>query len=169
MTKDRRSRDQKRKEKLAKDRHRSKQSQSLAYFGKRYKTDELVRTLMMAEVGIYEAYRITERKLLDQTVKSALETLIRQMRAETLPPPSDLEVKYEVGQDRDLVIESIRRSWAKHFATEGEQSKEDRVGILRTILGSLERMRIPAPDSQSYLRHIARFLTGQLGVVVDVQ
>ena len=168
MAKDRRSRDQKRRDKLAKDRGKSQKTESLAYMGDKYKTDELIPTWMNAEIGIYESYVITERKLLDQTVRTALETLIRKMRTGTLPPLSDTaEIHYEVGQEEDLVIGNIRRSWASHFATEWRPSKDQRIGVLRTILGSLEKMRGPGPRSQSYMHHIAGFLTKKLGVKVE--
>ena len=168
MAKDRRTRDQKRKDKLAKDRRQSSKNESLAYMGDKYKSKELVQTWMNAEIGIYESYVITERKLLDQTVRSALETLIKQMKAGTLPPLSDsAEVQYEVGQEEALVIGNIRRSWARHFATEWRPSKDERIGVLRTILGSLEKMRTPGPRSQSYMHHIAGFLTKKLGVTVE--
>ena len=168
MAKDRRTRDQKRKDKLAKERRQSRKNESLAYMGDKYKSEELVQTWMNAEIGIHESYVITERKLLDQTVRSALETLIKQMKAGTLPPLSDsAEVQYEVGQEEALVIGNIRRSWARHFATEWRPPKDERIGVLRTILGSLEKMRTPGPRSQSYMHHIAGFLTKKLGVTVE--
>ena len=89
MAKDRRSRDQKRKAKLAKKNSTSRQSVSLAYMGAKFKIDELIPTWMNAEIGIYESYVMTDRNLLDHTVVAALEKLIRQMRAAALPPLSD--------------------------------------------------------------------------------
>ena len=168
MAKDRRSRDQKRKAKLAKKNSTSRQSVSLAYMGEKFKTDELIPTWMNAEIGIYESYVMTGRKLLDHTVVAALEKLIRQMRVGTLPPMSDgAEIHYEVGQEEDLVIGNVRRSLAKHYQTEWKPSKDQRIGVLRTILGSIEKMRAPGPRSQSYMHHIAGFLTKQLGVKVE--
>ena len=52
MAKVRRSHDQKRREKLAKNRRHSMTHGALAYLGKKYKTDELIPTLMYAEIGI---------------------------------------------------------------------------------------------------------------------
>lgn len=168
MAKDKRTRDQKRKAKLAKERQKAGKSNSLAYMGDKYKTKKLVHTLMNAEIGIYESYVMADRKLLDQTVRSALENLIKKMQAGTLPPLSEAtEVSYEVGQEEDLVIGNIRRSWARHFATEWRPPKDERIGVLRTILGSLEKMRSPGPRSQSYMHHIAGFLTKKLGVKVE--
>ena len=44
--------------------------------------------------------------------------------------------------------------------------KDKLIGVLRTTLGSIEKVRAPGPRSQSYLHHIAGFLTKKLGVSV---
>lgn len=169
MAKDRRTRDQKRKAKLAANRRKSQQKQSLAYFGDRYKTDKFVHALMHAEIGIYETFVMTDRKLLDLTVRDALETMIRQLRAGTLPPLSDSDIiDRRTGQEEELVIFNIRRNWVSHFETSWRPSREQRIGILRTILGSVETMRGSNPRSQRYLHHIAGFLTKKLGVSVEM-
>ena len=167
MAKDRRSRDQKRRDKLAKRNRKARQSVSLAYMGEKYKTDELIPIFMQTETGIYETFVMTDRKLLDQTVVTALEMLVKQMRAGTLPPLSDTtEIHYKVGQEEDFVIENIRRRWALYFEDEGRSPQDKLIGVLRTILGSIEKVRSPGPRSQSYMRHIAGFLTKKLGVSV---
>jgi hypothetical protein len=161
------SHDQRRKKKLAEERRKARQNQSSAYLGEKYKTDELIPTWMHTEIGIYQTYVMSERKLLDQTVVDALEKLIGMMRAGPLPPlPETAEIRYEVGREEDLVIENIRRSWANHFATERRPPKDDLIGVLRTILGSVQKVKAPGPLSQSYMHHIAGFLTKKLGVSV---
>ena len=163
------SRDQKRKKKLAEERRKARQNQSLAYMGERYKTDALVPTWMHAEIGIYETYVMADRKLLDQTAANAIDKLITMMRAGTLPPFSETAtIHYTTGQEEDLLIGNIRRNWAKHFATAWRPSNDDQIGVLRTILGSIEKMKSPGPQSQSYMRHIAGFLTKKLGLSVKM-
>ncbi len=167
MTKDRRSRDRKRRQKLAKRNRKTGQNESLAYLGTKYKTDELIPTLMHTEIGIYETYVMTDRQLLDPTVVSALASLVRQIRAGTLPPLEDTsEIHYEVGREEDLVIGNIRRNWARHFADEWKPPRDKLVGVLRTILGSIEKVRAPGARSKSYMRHIEGFLTKKIGVSV---
>ena len=167
MAKDRRSRDQKRREKLAKRQAKSRQTEPLAYLGSKYQTEELVPTWLRTEIGIYETFIMTDRKLLDQTVVTALERLITDLRAGALPPLTDDEtIQYEEGQEEDLIIENIRRNWAHHFQTEWRPPKDKLIGILRTILGSIEKVRAPGPCSQSYMHHIAGFLTKKMGVSV---
>lgn len=160
------SRDQRRKKKLAEERRKARQNHSSAYLGEKYKTDELIPTWMHAEIGIYQAYVMSGRKLLDQTVVDALERLIGMMRTGPLPPPETGEIHYEVGREDDLVIENVRRSWADHFAAERRPPKDDLIGVLRTILGSIQKVKAPGPRSQSYMHHIAGFLTKKLGISV---
>jgi hypothetical protein len=167
MRKDQRKLDKKHKKKQEEKKRQARQAQTLAYTGNKYKTKELVQTLMHTEIGIYETYVMTDHKLVDETVASALEALIRQLRTGSLPPlPETDEIHYEVGQEEDLLIENIRRHWAKHFASEWQPPKDKLIGILRTILGSLETMTSPGSQSQSYLKHISGFLTKKLGVSV---
>ncbi len=161
------SHDQRRKKKLAEERRKARQNQSSAYMGEKYKTDELIPTWMHTEIGIYQTYVMSDRKLLDQTVVDALEKLIGLMRTGPLPSLLEMaEIRYEVGREEDLVIENIRRSWANHFATERRPPRDDLIGVLRTILGSIQKVKAPGPLSQSYMHHIAGFLTKKLGVSV---
>jgi hypothetical protein len=167
MSRDRNRRDRKRKKRQAREKRNPRPAESPAYTGGKYKTDELIPAWMHAEIGIYQTYVMTDERLVDQTVASGLERLIRMMRAGKLPPLSQTdEIHYEVGREEDLLIENIRRSWAEHFATEWRPPGDKLIGVLRTILGSVETMKAPGPRSQSYLKHIAGFLTKKLGVSV---
>lgn len=142
MAKDRRSKDQKRKAKLAKKAQKARKRESSAYMGEKYKTDELIPLWMEAEIGIYEAYVITDRKLLDKDVATALETLIEQMRTGTLPSLSDDgELHYQAENEADLVMTNIRHHWATYFEANGRPSQDQRIGVLRRVrqeLGDLE-------------------------------
>ena len=165
MTK--KSDDRKRKKKLAEKKQKARQAQSLAYLGEKYKKAELVPTLMHAEIGIYQSYILADRKIFDPMVEAAIERLIRQMRSGSLPPlPDDAEPYYEAGLEEDLLIENIRRSWQEHFAHAWQPPRDERIGVLRTILGSIKNMKSAGAHSQSYLRHVATFLTKNLGVSV---
>jgi hypothetical protein len=167
MSKDRKRERKRKKKKLAEKKRKAYLAESLAYMGSKYQTEELMPTWMHTEVGIYETYVMTDRKLLDETVFSSIEALIRQLRAGTLPPfPDTDEIHYEVGREEDLLIENIRRSWANRFTTESKPSKDKLIGVLRSILGSIKKVKSPGPRSQSYLQHITGFLTKKLGVSV---
>lgn len=147
MAKDRRTHDQKRKKKLEERKRKAREAESLAYMGEKYKTDELVPTWMHTEVGIYEAYVITDRRVFDQTVVAALESLIRQIRAGTLPPLEDTSaIQYEVGREEDLVIESIRRSWACASRTNGSPPGTSWLASLGRFSVPLRKCGHPALD-----------------------
>jgi hypothetical protein len=167
MQRDQKKRDRKRKKRQEEKKRQARQAESLAYLGNKYKSDKLIQTWMHTEIGIYETYVMTDRKLVDQTVASSLETLIRMLRAGTLPPITEAEtIDYQVGQEENLLIENIRRNWANHFATEWKPPKDQLIGVLRSILGSIQKVKSPGPQSQSYMKHIAGFLTKKLGVSV---
>jgi len=167
MSKDRRRDRKRRKKKLADKRQQALRADSLVYMGSKYQTEELMPTWLHTETGIYETYVMTDRKLVDQTVFSAVETLIRQLRAGTLPQLSDAdEIRYEVGREEDFLIENIRRSWAHRFTAESKPSKDKLIGVLRSVLGSIKKVKSPGSGSQSYLQHIAGFLTKRLGISV---
>ena len=89
MSKDQRKLDKKRKKRMEEKKRKAHQSNSLAYMGNKYKSDELIPTHMHTEIGIYETYVMTDRKLLDQTVASGIEALISKMRTGSLPPLSE--------------------------------------------------------------------------------
>ena len=160
-------RDRKQKKKLAEKRRNARLAESLAYLGSKYKTDELAPTWMHTETAIYQTYVMTDRKLLDATVFSSIETLIRHMRAAALPPLSDTdEIHDEVGREEDLLIENVRRSWANGFTEESRPPRDKLVGVLRSILGTIKCVKSPGPQSQGYLLYIGKFLTKKLGVAV---
>ena len=52
------------------------------------------------------------------------------------------------------------------IATESKPSKDKLIGVLRSILGSIKKVKSPGPRSRRYLQHIAGFLTKKLGVSV---
>ncbi len=160
--------ERKRREKAAAKRLRERESESLAYLGEKYKKEELIQSLMHSEIGIYEAYIISGRKLTDKVVIAALEKLIRGMRAKNLPPlPAGNEVVYNAGDEVSLVIGNVRRNWKQHFANNWRPPTDDLIGVVRTILGSIEKVRSSSPFDQSYLKHIEGFLTKKLGVSVQ--
>jgi hypothetical protein len=161
---DKLSRDQKRKRKLA---ERVKNEPVQAYTGSKYKSEKYVEALMKAEVGIYESYVITERQLTDWDVKKSLEYLIRELRGEKPKPTDGLQAKNEAGESEDVTAWRIKDQWKQLFADQPRHSNADLAGVLRTILGSVELRSRPTPDSRGYLHYLEGFL-GQMGVNVEL-
>jgi hypothetical protein len=165
---DRRSRDQKRKAKLKKRAARSRTHESLAYHGNKYKTAEYVLVIVGAETGIYEAYVMSDRELVDDTVEAALERLILQMRQGPLPPlaETDRVTLTDEDDEEELIIWSIRRHWQLLAEQQPLPGREDLIGVLRTILHSLEIWRSQSLHSQGYLRYLEGFLK-KAGITVQ--
>ena len=106
MAKDKRSRDQKRKNKKVKQAGKMRKGESLAYSGDKYKAGDLAAFWMETEVAIYELYVISGRTLLDRTVYSAVETFVKKLRAKTLPPLSEDKVTFDRSRKEDLQYEA---------------------------------------------------------------
>jgi hypothetical protein len=122
---------------------------------------------MYAEMGIYEAYVIADRAIGDYTVTKAVETLIRGLRSGAISVEVDsTEIIYDREQPDDLVINCIRRNWTRRFATKSWPGKDDLIGILRTILASIQVHRLPGRESQGYLQFMVKFMTKDLGVSI---
>jgi len=163
---DRLSRDQKRKAKLKKRSERTYKHESLAYAGKKYKTDEFVPSFYRTERGIYESYVMCDRELTDDEVEAAVERLVIRMREGPLPPLVLTDVMtITEGNEEDFVIENIRQNWRILEAEGSLPRRDDLIGILRSILHSIGIWRSQSLHSQGYLRYIEGFMKN-LGVSV---
>jgi hypothetical protein len=158
--KDRRSRDQKRKAKLAKEARRARgTTSSLAYTGNKYKTEEYVPLMFRTELAIHEADVMTGRELTDQAVRGALEKLVIQLRRGALPPPDRRdEVQHVKGQEEDLLLWNLRRNWEILFDEGQTWGQTALIGVLRTILGSVNTWSSPSARSRGYLQFLEGFL-----------
>jgi len=165
MSRKKLSRDQKRKQKLA---SRAKGERVQAYRGNKYKSERFVEALMQAEVGIYESYVITDRRLTDREVEKSLEYLILQLRGEQPEPPANNPRVDLEGESEDMIAWRIKEHWAELFADKPRHSNSDLAGILRTILGSINVWSRQAAEARGYLHYIEGFL-GEMGVHVEVQ
>jgi hypothetical protein len=162
------SRDQKRKQKLAKRQRRQPQWESQAYAGNRYKTAEFVEPLCEAEKGIYDLYVISGREITDEDVEVGLEELIDDLRS---LPVSDL-IAERHADESGVLQASIPRLILNHWEGLRESrpfpARDDLIGILRTILGSLEVWRSRSASSRGYLNYLEGFLN-RLGYRVEVR
>jgi hypothetical protein len=168
MGKKKLSHDQKRKAKLAKKGAKLPKASSLAYEGAKYKTDELVPLFHQTELGILQAYKATRERFTDHTVRKALEKLVLQMRQGQLPPvlgTDIIQVEADDNADQELVINSIRRNWQNldGFAA----SRDNKIGVLRTLLSSVETWSSPGKGSRGYLAYLEGFLAKAPGTPVD--
>jgi hypothetical protein len=161
MGKKKLSHDQKRRAKLAKKAAKSPKPVSLAYDGNKYKTDELIPLFHNTELGILQAYNASQKRITDHTVRHALENLVLQIRQGSLPPlPVTDIIQAQAGElaDQELVIDFIRRKWQVLADTDFVARRDDRIGVLRTLLSSIETWSSGGKESRGYLAYIEGFL-----------
>ncbi len=164
-TKKQRKLDKKRKAKRQRN-LRSKKKETLAYSGMKYKTEELTPLIFETERAIHEAFMISRRDFTDHDVRRALETMIRRLRQNRLSlgeeTNSETECDRTAGNAEELIVWSILFHWKQSFETQPRPSRDKTVGVLRTILGSIDVWGSIDPKSRGYLDYIEDFL-GQLG------
>src|SRR5262249_4247878 len=108
---------------------------------------------------IYECHVLTGRLLTDRHVQAALERLVVGLRAGGLPPLEEgTTVHYTRGREVDLLVDHIRRSWRELFATYPNPGLDNQVGVLRTLLSSVDTWGTRSPDSRGYLNFVEGFL-----------
>lgn len=146
------------------DRRRQK-AEPLAYRGDKYKTAALVPVVFQTEAGIYESFVMSDRKMTDHDARAALESLIRGIRGGTilLPPQRQPNDGPESTEAESLPIWNIRRHWDEYFSNAPFPGRDNLIGVLRTILGSIEVWGNMSPTSRGYLRYIEGFMA-KLGV-----
>lgn len=162
--------ERKRKEKELQKRQKMLARQPLAIATDQFRKPRLAPVWLHTETAIFEIYIATSKGISDQTVIAAIERLIRQMQAGPLPP---LEVEsslvHRPGQEEDLIIENIRRRWAPLLEAENRPSKDDFIGVLRSMLGTINQQKSPLPHSVGYLRYIGAFLEDKIGIKTILQ
>lgn len=148
------SRDQKRKKKL---RERKSQEPIQPYKGDKYKSEKYVEALMRAEMGIYESYVISERRLTDRDVIRSLQALVLELQhrnegAAAVSPEADRQ------EPQDLIAIRIKQNWEDLFADRPRLPNSDLTGILRTIMHSIRIRSQMAGSSRGYLNFLGGFL-----------
>lgn len=154
------SHDQKRKSKLARREKKAGPSVfELAYTGNKYKIDEYQPLFLATESALFQAHLLTQRRCTDYTIASALANLVQQLRAGPLPAlPEDDVPHYQEGQEEPLLIEAIRRSWEEYLRNYPHPGTEVLIGVLRTLLSSVQTWGTSSRQSMGYLRFLEGFL-----------
>ena len=125
-----------------------------------YQTDYWARAFHQTELGILEAHRALAGQLTDAQVRSALIELARSLKG-GMPPlreESAAAAPIDPGHPTPLVIDSIRRRWKVLFEIWHPVSPDDLVGILRTLLSSIDVRKSSASPDTGYLAFLDRFL-----------
>jgi hypothetical protein len=160
VAKDRRSRDQKRKAKLSERNRRGSTSDITPYEGSKYKGSEWIPHMLATETGVYETILKSQHKLTNSQVKAAFEQLIRELRggAPALPEVDTPQLSFEPGKEVEYLVWNIREHWARLFASVGRVGAADLIGILRTLLASMEVHALRTGSSRGYVAFLPGFI-----------
>jgi len=162
------SHDQKRKAKLAKRASLAPKPSPLASTGRKYKNDEFVPVWFQTELAIHETAVVTDYKLTDAMVVTALEKLINVLLRGEAPALPTVEVaQIVVGEEVEFLVSNIRRQWGIMEQEGTHVTQEDLIGVLRSLLGSIAQRRLMNPGPRSYLMFLKGFMKKQ-GVSVRV-
>lgn len=166
---------QKRKAKLKKrEEKKSRVSRPEPYFGRYWREKpDCALLLFRTEQAIILAWQISVLgdgfSLCDDDAVEAVETLILQLRAGRLaiPVPGDGSDALPVDSDSpaELICRMILREWQEHSSTHNLPGRDDMVGVLRTVLGSISSVRVDHPGSTRYLRFVSDWMKNELGVM----
>jgi hypothetical protein len=155
------------KRKAQKERRRP-EPQVLAYTGNKYRRDELGPFHFTVESAIYECYVLTKRKLMDNHARQALTELIALLRHGPLPEwkPNE-ELVLSAGGEVELIKTDIRFHVHEYLQKNPHPGRDNMIGVLRSILGSIDMWGSINPASRGYLEYIADFCL-QAGVTVEM-
>ncbi len=159
---------QKKKQKEQRKRHvAARESTIQPYRGGKYRSDELVPLVHRTEIGIFEAYESSQHTLNDHTVDDALCDLIMRLRRR---PLDEIDLSDRSDDDESPDVDQIQRCvlnrWETYFDRNADMSRDELIGVLRTILHSVRVRASSAPDSQLYLKYLVGFLA-RTGVTAD--
>jgi hypothetical protein len=161
MSKDNRSHDQKRKAKLAKRAKKEARDEGpTPYSGRKYQAPEWVQHVYSTESAIYETIKLSNRSLTNKQVEAALVAIIEHIRAgnPALLPEDAPVVTYTPGSEVEYLVWNIRRHWRLLVEKVGPVHTDDFVGILRTLLFSLEAHAANTGEQRGYVHFIEKFL-----------
>jgi hypothetical protein len=160
MAKDRRSRDQKRKAKLTERARKQTANEPLAYSGRKYQAPKWVPYVYQTERAIYETILLANRRLLNEQVEAALVQLISYLRAHHPPllAADAPEVVFAAGHEIDYLVWNIRRHWQLAIDEAGPIDPKDLVGILRTLLHSIEAHAWHRGPERGYVSFLQDFM-----------
>ncbi|HEV3385355.1 MAG TPA: hypothetical protein VG097_11120 [Gemmata sp.] len=155
------SHDQKRKAKLAKRaRKQSRDNEPTPYSGQKYQADEWVHHVFATEKAIYETIKLSNSTLTNKQVKAALVAIIEHIREgnQAILPEDAPVISFTAGTEVEYLFWNIRYHWRLLVADVGPVHKEDFVGILRTLLCSLQAHAWKTGEQRGYVAFIEDFL-----------
>jgi hypothetical protein len=160
MAKDRRSRDQKRKAKLTERAKQHDRANPQPYTGTKYQADRWVPHVYRTERAVYEAIVQSQGRLTNEQVREAFVRLINHLRAgHAAPLPADDSAPpFTAGGEVEFLVGNIRRHWRLLFEEQGPVAHQDLIGILRTLLNSIQAHAWHTGPSRGYVAFLSDFM-----------
>jgi len=162
---DRKSHDQKRKEKLAKRAERLADQRDIRpYSGTKYQQEKWIPQVYETELAVYETILASGQTLTNEQVRQGFIQLIKQLR-DGVPaalPDDAPKIVFSSGHEIDFLNWNIRRHWRMLFNDKGPVAMDDLVGILRTLLHSIQARGWHTGPSLGYVAFLQEFMQGGL-------
>ena len=154
------SREENRQAKLARWGKTKSEYEVTPLSGPHYQSDVWIPHVHATESAIHEVIEISGRRLTNDHVKTALTRLVQRLRRgelATLPADSP-EMPFSPDQICEYLIWNIRRYWTDLVARHGTVRGDDFVGILRTLLHSIEAQAWRTGPDLGYVAFLEEFL-----------
>ena len=161
MAKDKRSRDQKRKAKLAERARKQGMSRRVEpYEGRKYQQPRWTSLVYATELAIYEVIQMTDRRLGNDAVQMALEQLVLALRGGLAPTLAEPEPRPDlvIGAEAPFLMWNIRGHWTDFFENEHAVPVVDLIGVLRTLLHSIEAHQWNTGRERGYVAFLDGFM-----------
>jgi hypothetical protein len=114
------------------------------YPGNKYKSDEFVGPIFLIEQAVYLAFVAGRRQATDHDVRRFLEREIRRLRGGAVDP----------AKGKDLFSGLIEQFLPREL----QLDRDDMIGVLRMLLGSIDVWGTPSPNSRGYLSFLEGFM-----------
>lgn len=153
------SKDQKRKGRLTKRSARRGSEVSIPRNIRRYQDDAYVEPTLFTECAILQAHVTFQRRLTDKSVECSLRRMIQMISDGSISfPPSDDQELFDSIDIHDFVIWNIGQKWRELYDGGHRLTRKEMIGILATVLRSIECWTTGGEDSQGYLIYVEGFL-----------
>ncbi len=154
------SHDQKRKAKLAKRRDKAGPPEITPYEGSKYQAPRWTPFVYATEKAIYEVIVLSERRLTNDAVRRTFVELIYLLRSKVSAalPEGAPEVVFDLADPVPYLSYKIRLAWRTVQQESGPVRNDDWIGILRTLLNSIEAHAWNSGASRGYVVFLENFI-----------
>lgn len=156
----RRVREEKRRRKLELHGVTGDGGKAKPYRGSKYQDPYWATPVFHTELGIYQTIQVSEKQLTNRDVKAAITELIRELNTGESPlPANDVPTaSFNPGDPVPFLMARIRDNWKALFDAWGQVDREDLIGILRTLLNSIEAHAAHSDPERGYVAFLDGFL-----------